>query len=366
MPRQPDHARFQAEPLAAELGPQPDAARGLHQRGLELEVPEGMPGGRAAGGQAVQVAGRGELDGLQGQLGRGPADDHRQVIRRAGGGAQRLHLARQVVDQALGVEDGLGFLEQEGLVGRPAALGDEEEAVLVAGDRVELHLGGQVAAGVDLLVHGEGCVLRVAQVAAGVGVEDPAGESLLVAVAAEDPLALFADHDGRAGVLAHREDHLGRDHRVLHELERDVAVVGGALRVLEDLRQQLQVRGTVEVRHVGERLPRQQRQRLGRHLQDFGPLEPDRGHVAFGQPTVLGPVPRKREHLLEFELVHAHTSRQHRHLSKRFYCYQCGPRLSRQFSNKEEDLHFSRCRGMRGGHCDRFLHFSTDRMHPNT
>ncbi len=188
----------------------------------------------------------------------------------------------------------------------------------------ELHLGGQVAAGVDLLVHGERCVLRVAQVAAGVGVEDPAGESLLVAVAAEDPLALFADHDGRAGVLAHREDHLGRDHRVLHELERDVAVVGGALRVLEDLRQQLQVRGTVEVRHVGERLPRQQRQRLGRHLQDVGPFEPDRGHVAFGQPTVLGPVPREREHLLEFELVHARTSRQHRQPVKGFIVTNAG------------------------------------------
>jgi hypothetical protein len=41
---------------------------------------------------------------------------------------------------ALAVQDRGGLLVEERLVGRPAALGDEEEAVLVAGRRVQLQL----------------------------------------------------------------------------------------------------------------------------------------------------------------------------------------------------------------------------------
>jgi hypothetical protein len=75
-----------------------------------------------------------------------------------------------------GVQDGLGLLEEIGLVGRAAALGDEQEAVLVAVDGREVDLGRQVRARVLFLVHRQGRVLGVAQEVAGVGVEDAPGQ----------------------------------------------------------------------------------------------------------------------------------------------------------------------------------------------
>ena len=69
-----------------------------------------------------------------------------------------------------GVEEGLGLLVEVGLVGRTAALSHEEELVLVAGNGEEIDLGGEVGAGVHLLVHGERGVLGVSEVEAGVGV----------------------------------------------------------------------------------------------------------------------------------------------------------------------------------------------------
>jgi hypothetical protein len=53
---------------------------------------------------------------------------------------------------ALRVEQRLRLLEQEALVGRAAALGHEQELVLVAVGRGHLDLRRQVGAGVDLLL----------------------------------------------------------------------------------------------------------------------------------------------------------------------------------------------------------------------
>ena len=49
----------------------------------------------------VEVLGRGVLRGLQGELGRGAADDDRQVVRRAGRGAQRAQLLVQEAQHPL-------------------------------------------------------------------------------------------------------------------------------------------------------------------------------------------------------------------------------------------------------------------------
>ena len=49
-------------------------------------------------------------------------------------------------------------------------------------------------------------------------------------------LALLALHDGRAGVLAHGQDAAGGDGGVLQQVERDEAIVGRGLGVVEDRR----------------------------------------------------------------------------------------------------------------------------------
>ena len=189
VPGQPHHADVVAEVLAAELGADAEALGQLEDLLLELEVAEPVAAHRALGGQVVEVVRRGQLGGLEGVLRRGAADDHRQVVRRAGGGAERADLLVEVGEDPLRVEDRLGLLEQERLVGRAAALGHEQELVLrlLAGHRVELDLRRQVGAGVLLLEHRQRRHLRVAQVEPGVGVED----------AARDPLGSRRRRSGR-------------------------------------------------------------------------------------------------------------------------------------------------------------------------
>lgn len=53
-----------------------------------------------------------------------------------------LHLCHEKLFQGLGVEQGLGLLEQAGLVGTTTPLGNEKEVVAAARDRVELHISG--------------------------------------------------------------------------------------------------------------------------------------------------------------------------------------------------------------------------------
>ncbi len=304
MPRQADHPRFQAEPFAAELRAQADVAGGLEELGFELDVPEGVAALAALGRQPVEVAGRGELHGLEVQLRRGAADDEGQVVRRAGRRSQRLHFAGHEREQGFGVQDGLGLLEQQGLVGRAAALGDAEQAVFVAADRIEFDLRGQIAVRVDFLVHGQGRVLRVAQVALRISLENTPGQRLLVAVAAEHPLALLADDDGCPGVLAHGEDHLGGDDGVLQQLQSHVTVVGGALRIIEDAGEQLQVGRPIQMRDIGKGLPGQQRQPFRCDFEDLGALESADGNMPAREQSVMGVFCDRRKHLLKMESVH--------------------------------------------------------------
>ena len=94
-----------------------------------------------------------------------PPIDDGQVVRRAGRRAERLHLLEDPRQQRRLVEQRLGLLVQVALVGAAAALGDEQELVRVAVDGRDLDLGGQVGAGVALVVHRDRRHLAVAQVA---------------------------------------------------------------------------------------------------------------------------------------------------------------------------------------------------------
>ncbi len=271
-----DHPGVEAEVLAAELGPDAGLPGQVEDHLLHLQVAEGPAVLVAGGGEPVEVAAGGQLDRLEGGLGRGAADDHGEVVGRAGGGAQRAQLLLEEAAHRRRVQQGLGLLEEQGLVGRPAALGDEQELVLGAGDGVDLDLGGEVGAGVALLEHGERRQLRVAQVAAGVGVEDAVRQRLLVAPAGVHVLALVGEHDGGAGVLAGGEDHLGRDHGVAQHLPGDEAVVVRGLGVVEDGPQLLQVPGAEEVGDVAHRLGGETAQHRGIDPQDASARPPPR------------------------------------------------------------------------------------------
>ena len=202
---------------------------------LELDVAEAAAELVAVARQRVEVARRRELRGLQRELGRRAADHEREVVRRARGGAERAQLLVEPAHQAdSGLSSALVSWNSRLLFAEPPPLAMNSSLYVVAVDRLDLDLGGQVRAGVLLVVHVERRELRVAQVVVGVRAEHAARDRFAVAAAREDELALLALHDRGAGVLARRQHAAGGDARVLQQLERDEAVVRRRLGIVED------------------------------------------------------------------------------------------------------------------------------------
>ena len=194
----------------------------------------------------------GELHRLHGELDRGAADHDRQMIRRAGRGAEGEHLLLEEGEHAVVRQDRGRRLEQKRLVGRAAAFGDEQKLIGVLALGVDLDLRRHVVLGVLLLEHGDRRELRIAQIALEVGVARALGERGLVGTVAEHQAALLAHDDGGAGVLAHRQHAAGGDVGVLQEIVGDELVVGGGLGVVEDRAQLLEVRRAQQMIDVGE------------------------------------------------------------------------------------------------------------------
>jgi len=152
-----------------------------------------------------------------------------------------FHLLYKERNEGLGVDDGLRFLIEISLVGRTSALGHEYEMVFIAFGGVDVDLSGKVASGVHLVVHGERCVLRVAQIVCGIGVVYALGDAFLVIAAGEYVLALLCVNDGCTGILAERELPFSGYFGVAEHGESHEFVVGGCLRVGKNLGEHLVV-----------------------------------------------------------------------------------------------------------------------------
>ena len=259
---------------------------------------------RALGRQRVQVPRRRVLGRLERVLGAGPADDDREVVRRAGRRPDGADLLLEERGHPRRVQHRLGLLVQVRLVGRAAALGHEQELVGVPVGRVQLDLRGQVGARVLLVPHGQRRHLGVAQVQLGVGVVDAAGEVLLVPPVGEDLLAALAHHDRGAGVLAHRQHPARRDVRVLQQVARDVPVVRRRLGVVQDGPQLPQVRGAQQVGDVPERRAAQQRERLRVNFKKVSSERTLGYSSTVGDLPVGGVVVPEREQIGEGKLSH--------------------------------------------------------------
>jgi hypothetical protein len=304
--REPDHADVVGEVLAAELGPDAQLVGCLEELRLQLQVAEGDALRAAGGGQAVVVAGRGELHRLEVGLRRGAADDGRDVVRRAGGRAQVLHLVDQELLQLARLEERLGLLPEHGLVGRASALGHEEELVGRPLGGVDVDLCRKVVAGVLLLVEVQGAGLRVAQVLPGVGLPDPLGEVLLVLDAGPDLLPLLGHHGGGARVLADGELAARRDLGVAQEGEGHALVVLRGVGIGEDLRHLLVVRGPQEEVALAQRLARQPGKGRGLHLQHLLPVEGCDRDALLGEKAVARVVLREGERVVVLERGRSH------------------------------------------------------------
>ena len=266
MARQADHPHIMAEIFAAELRADANITRQFQHLLFHLDIAEGVAGLVAAGRQGIQPLGGGELHGLQRLFRAGAADDDGQMIRRAGGGAERLHLGAEIGQQLLRRQYRPGFLEQEGLVGRPAALGNEHQVEFVGmmvtrrGQNIELHR--QIVASVHFLEHGKRRHLRIAQIGLGIGAVHAVAQRLFLVAFHPDALALLAEHDGGARILAHRQHAAGGDVGVLQQIQRHEPVIGRCLGVIQDFPQLRQMCRAQQVGHVVERPQRQFAQRV--------------------------------------------------------------------------------------------------------
>ncbi len=293
VPRQADEAGLVGQPLAAELGPETGLSRQAHDPRLPPEVAEGGPAPPAPLRQAVEEPGRGQLGRLEGHVRGQAADDDGDPVGRAGGDAEGPDLLGQEGLEALFVEQGLRFLEQGDLVGRAAALGQEEEAVLPPRGEPDVDLGGQVRPGVALLEDRDRGHDRIAQVALPVDLRGGGGQDLSVPSAGRDEVAALGEDLDRARVLAERQDALGRDDGVAQDGPGDETVVGRGLGVVEDAPYRRQeVRPEMEG-EIGEGLAGQGGQRgvadaQGRPPAACRPPRPAAG-PADRQPAVTGP-----------------------------------------------------------------------------
>ena len=302
---QTDHADVVRHVLAAELSAQADVAGFFKELVFELDVAEGAARFVARRGQLVVVVRAGELDGEHRAFGRRAANHEGDVVGRAGGRAERLHLVDEIGHERGRIQNGLRFLEEVGLVGRAAALDHAQELVFAAFAGFNVDLSGQVAAGVLFFVHRQRGVLRITQGALRVGVVHAARERFLIAETRPNVLALFAVNDGRARVLAQRQDALGGRFGVAQEGQGDVLVVFAGFGILEDLGDLFVVGAAQQEVGVVEALARQQRERFGLDLDDLVAFEFTFGDIVLGEQVVLGLVLAELEHrrILEFGVL---------------------------------------------------------------
>ena len=304
MARSADHPHVVYEVFAAELGADTALPADLEDFLFPLQVAEAASSFVTRGGQLVEVTCRSLLDGRQTHFGRRAADADGQVVGRAGRGAEIHEFRAEKFQKRFLVQQRFGLLVEEGFVGGAAAFGDEQEFVFVAFVGVEIDLCGQVRARVLLLGHREGHHLRIAQVALLVGFVGAPGDTFGVVRSRKDILALLADADGRAGVLAGRQfafggDRLVEQHGVGHEF-----IVVGSFRILQNVAESLQMGRAQVERYVGIGFAGQQFDTFGIDLENAASVAFDDLDILFGQQTILRLVTFDREWFLIDEFRH--------------------------------------------------------------
>ena len=153
MTRQAHHADIVGEIFAAKLRAETQLLRLFQQFFFQFDITERLAVLVTFGRQAVIVFGGCELDGFQGRLRRGAANDKSDVVRRASRSPEATHFFHQPGFEFARAQQRFGFLIQIGFVRRAAAFGDAQEFVFVAVDAVEINLRRQVGTGVHFFIH---------------------------------------------------------------------------------------------------------------------------------------------------------------------------------------------------------------------
>ena len=271
---QADNSDVVGKMLASELCSESNLVCFLQQLVLKVDVTERPSRLVACGRQVVIVLDACELHREQVLLCRCATNYEGYVVGRTCSRSERLHLLYEERQQcALVLYGSLCHGIEVGLVGRSTTLCHHDEPVLSSLHCLYINLGWQVAAGVHLIVHVEGSILRVAQVVLSIRVVDTERQSLLVLKASPYLLSFLAMNDGRTSILAEGQHALNCSLSIAQELQSHILVVLAGLRVSEDSCHLLVVGTAQHKLTVVEGLLSQKGQCLLAYFQNLVPLE---------------------------------------------------------------------------------------------
>ena len=206
MTRQTNDTYIVRHVFAAELCTETDLIGLLQQLFLEFDIAESTTGLVTGRRQRVVVMGRSQFDREEVLLRRGTANDDCDMIGRTSSRTERFHFLHEERNEGSRILDTcLGLLIEIGFVRRTATFGDTEETVFRSFGSLQVDLGREVTLGIHLVVHVERRILRIAEVAFGVGIIDTFAERFFVTETGPYFLAFLAVDDGGTGILAQRQ-----------------------------------------------------------------------------------------------------------------------------------------------------------------
>ena len=205
MSRQAYHADVVCKILTAKLRTQSNFVSLIEQKLLQFHIAEGASRFVAGCRQRVVIVSRSQFYGEKVLFGTRTTDNKSDVIRRTSSRSQALHLIDEERNERTRVlQQSLCLLIEICFIGRATTFHHAEETILLTFGGFDVYLCGQVTFGVHLIIHIEGCILRVPQVLFSVSFVHTFRERLLITKTRPNVLSLFAVNDGRSGVLAER------------------------------------------------------------------------------------------------------------------------------------------------------------------
>ena len=185
------------------------------------------------------------------------------MIRRTSSSTERFHLLHKERNECTGVLDTcLRLLIEIGLVSGTATFGHAQETIFCAVCGLNVYLCRQVALGVYLIVHVQRRILRVTQVALGVGIEHAFAQCLFILKACPYLLTFLTMNDSGSCVLTERQLTFASHFGIAQEGQCYILVISTCLRVTQDFRYLFIVRTTKHETHVMKSLLSHQRQCL--------------------------------------------------------------------------------------------------------
>ena len=303
MSGQTDNADIVRHVLAAELGAQANLADLFPHLFLKGHIAEGAAGLVTCGGEGIVIVSGSQLHGKKVLFRAGAANHKCNMVRRAGSGAKGLDFLYHERHKGVRIKDCLGHLVQVALICRSAAFHNAEELILHAFFRVDVYLCGQVALGIDLLVHVQGRVLTVTEIFFRVCLENAQRQGFLVVKTGPYLLAFLSVDNCGAGVLAERKLSLSGNLRIPEHHEGNVLVVVRCLRIVKDLCNLLIVRAAQEEIHIPECGICKPCQCLRRNLQYLVTLESPHGHPFRCKFIVFSGILTQLKHWSVFKLL---------------------------------------------------------------